>query len=67
VLADRGHRIENARLQKELRERTDEVEKINRQLERRVADQVGTPLGNGGIERLCKPGRRWPRAANQLV
>jgi GAF domain-containing protein len=33
--------IENARLLKELRERTEEVEKLNQQLEHRVADQVG--------------------------
>ena len=33
--------IENARLLNELRERTDEVEKLNQQLEQRVADQVG--------------------------
>ena len=31
--------IENARLLKELRERTEEVEKLNQQLEERVADQ----------------------------
>jgi hypothetical protein len=49
--------IENARLLRELHERIDEVEKINRQLERRVTDQVGTPLGKGGIERRCEPGR----------
>jgi GAF domain-containing protein len=33
--------IENTRLLKELRERTEEVEKLNKQLEQRVADQVG--------------------------
>jgi GAF domain-containing protein len=33
--------IDNARLLKELRERTGEVEKLNQQLEQRVADQVG--------------------------
>ena len=33
--------IENARLLRELRERTDQVEKLNQHLEQRVADQVG--------------------------
>ena len=33
--------IETARLLKELRERTDEVEKLDQQVEQRVADQVG--------------------------
>jgi two-component system, NtrC family, sensor kinase len=33
--------IENVWLLEELRERTEEVEKLNQQLERRVADQVG--------------------------
>src|SRR5262249_24594439 len=33
--------IENARLLKELREKTEDVEKLNRHLEQRVADQVG--------------------------
>ena len=33
--------IENTRLLKELRERTEEVEKLNQHLEQRVADQVG--------------------------
>jgi two-component system, NtrC family, sensor kinase len=33
--------MENTRLLKELRQRTDQVEKLNQQLEARVADQVG--------------------------
>ena len=33
--------IENVRLLEELRERTEEVEKLNQQLEQRVADQIG--------------------------
>src|SRR5262249_60880100 len=33
--------VENSRLRNELRERTDEVLKLNQQLEQRVADQVG--------------------------
>ena len=49
--------IENTRLLSELRERTEEVEKLNQQLERRVADQVGE------IERMDASGafclRRW--------
>ena len=39
--------IENARLLRELHERTEDVEKINRQLERRVTDQIGTPPREG--------------------
>ena len=39
--------IENARLLNELRERTEEIERLNQHLERRVADQVGE------IERTC--------------
>ena len=45
--------IENTRLLKELRERTEEVEKLNQQLEQRVADQVGE------IERMSRL-RRFP-------
>jgi GAF domain-containing protein len=45
--------IENTRLLNELRERTDEVEKLNQQLEHRVADQVGE------IERISRL-RRFP-------
>ena len=47
--------IENARLLKELRERTAEVEKLNQQLEQRVADQVGE------IERMSRLRRFLPR------
>ena len=49
--------IENARLLKELRERTDEVEKLNQQLERRVSDQVGEIERMGGYDGSCL--RRW--------
>jgi GAF domain-containing protein len=51
--------IENARLLKELRERTEEVEKLNEQLERRVADQVGEIERVGRLRRFL-PLRRWP-------
>jgi class 3 adenylate cyclase len=47
--------IENARLLKELRERTDEVEKLNQQLERRVADQVGEIERMGRLRRFLPP------------
>ncbi len=47
--------IENARLLKELRERTDEVEKLNQQLEQRVADQVGEIERMGRLRRFLPP------------
>ena len=47
--------IENARLLKELRERTDEVEKLNQQLERRVSDQVGEIERMGRLRRFLPP------------
>jgi len=47
--------IENARLLKELRERTDEVEKLNHQLEQRVADQVGEIERMGRLRRFLPP------------
>jgi class 3 adenylate cyclase len=47
--------IENARLLKELRERSDEVIKLNRQLERRVADQVGEIERMGRLRRFLPP------------
>jgi adenylate cyclase len=53
--------IENARLLKELRERTDEVEKLNQQLEQRVADQVGE------IERMGRLGRFLPPQVADLI
>jgi len=53
--------IENARLLKELRERTDEVEKLNQQLERRVADQVGE------IERMGRLRRFLPQQVADLI
>jgi class 3 adenylate cyclase/putative methionine-R-sulfoxide reductase with GAF domain len=60
--------IENARLLKELRERTDEVEaqsqevaKLNQQLERRVADQVGE------IERMSRLRRFLPPQVADLI
>jgi class 3 adenylate cyclase/putative methionine-R-sulfoxide reductase with GAF domain len=47
--------IENARLLNELRERTGEVEKLNQQLERRVADQVGEIERMGRLRRFLPP------------
>jgi class 3 adenylate cyclase len=53
--------IENARLLKELRARTDEVEKLNQQLELRVADQVGE------IERMERLRRFLPPQVADLI
>ena len=53
--------IENARLLKELRERTNEVEKFNQQLEQRVADQVGE------IERMSRLRRFLPPQVADLI
>ena len=54
--------IENARLLKELRERTEQVEaqsqelvKLNQQLEQRVADQVGEIERMGRLRRFLPP------------
>jgi GAF domain-containing protein len=47
--------IENARLVGELRERTDEVEKLNQQLEQRVTDQVGEIERMGRLRRFLPP------------
>ena len=47
--------IENARLLEELRERTEEVEKLNQQLEQRVADQVGEIERMGRLRRFLPP------------
>jgi class 3 adenylate cyclase len=47
--------IENARLLKELRERTREIEKLNQQLEHRVADQVGEIERMGRLRRFLPP------------
>ena len=47
--------IENARLLKELRERTEEVEKLNQQLEQRVEDQVGEIERMGRLRRFLPP------------
>jgi GAF domain-containing protein len=47
--------IENARLLKELRERTEEVEKLNQRLEERVADQVGEIERMGRLRRFLPP------------
>jgi len=47
--------IENARLLGELRERTDEVTKLNQQLEQRVADQVGEIERMGRLRRFLPP------------
>ena len=47
--------IENARLLRELRERTEEVEELNQQLEQRVADQVGEIERMGRLRRFLPP------------
>ena len=47
--------IENARLLKELRQRTEEVEKSNAHLEQRVADQVGEIERMGRLRRFLPP------------
>jgi GAF domain-containing protein len=54
--------MENARLLKELRERTEQVEaqsqevvKLNQQLEQRVADQVGEIERMGRLRRFLPP------------
>jgi class 3 adenylate cyclase len=47
--------IENTRLLKELRERTEEVEKLNQGLEQRVADQVGEIERMGRLRRFLPP------------
>ena len=47
--------IENARLLKELCERTNEIEKLNQQLEQRVADQVGEIERMGRLRRFLPP------------
>jgi class 3 adenylate cyclase/putative methionine-R-sulfoxide reductase with GAF domain len=47
--------IENARLLNELRERTQEVVKLNQQLEQRVADQVGEIERMGRLRRFLPP------------
>ena len=47
--------IENARLLKELRGRTEEVEKLNQRLEQRVADQVGEIERMGRLRRFLPP------------
>src|SRR6476619_5729860 len=53
--------IENTRLLKELRERTEEVEKLNQQLEHRVVDQVGE------IERMSRLRRFLPPQVADLI
>jgi class 3 adenylate cyclase/putative methionine-R-sulfoxide reductase with GAF domain len=53
--------IENVRLLEELRERTEEVEKLNQQLEHRVADQVGE------IERMSRLRRFLPPQVADLI
>ena len=47
--------IENARLLQELRQRTDEVEKLNQHLEQRVTDQVGEIDRMGRLRRFLHP------------
>ena len=53
--------IENTRLLKELRDRTEEVEKLNQHLEQRVADQVGE------IERMSRLRRFLPPQVADLI
>ena len=53
--------IENVTLLDELRERTEEVEKLNEQLEQRVADQVGE------IERMSRLRRFLPPQVADLI
>ena len=53
--------IENTRLLKELRERTEEVETLNEQLERRVTDQVDE------IERMSRLRRFLPPQVADLI
>ena len=53
--------IENARLLNELRDRTDEVQKLNERLEQRVADQVGE------IERMSRLRRFLPPQVADLI
>src|SRR6516164_6230804 len=53
--------IENARLLKELHERTEKVVKLNQQLEQRVADQVGE------IERMSRLRRFLPPQVADLI
>src|SRR5215813_13859322 len=47
--------IENTRLLNELRQRTDELDTLNRQLEQRVADQVGEIERMGRLRRFLPP------------
>jgi GAF domain-containing protein len=53
--------IENTRLLKELSQRTEEVEKLNQQLEQRVTDQVGE------IERMSRLRRFLPPQVADLI
>jgi GAF domain-containing protein len=53
--------IENARLLNELRQRTEEVEKLNQHLEQRVKDQVGE------IERMSRLRRFLPPQVADLI
>jgi class 3 adenylate cyclase len=53
--------IENTRLLRELREQTEEVVKLNQQLEQRVADQVGE------IERMSRLRRFLPPQVADLI
>ena len=53
--------IENTRLLKELRDRTEEVEKLNQHLEKRVTDQVGE------IERMSRLRRFLPPQVADLI
>jgi GAF domain-containing protein len=59
--AEQQRARENARLLGDLRERTEEVEKLNQQLEQRVADQVGE------IERMSRLRRFLPPQVADLI
>ena len=47
--------VDNTRLLRELRERTEDVVKLNEQLEQRVSDQVGEIERMGRLRRFLPP------------
>jgi GAF domain len=59
--------IENTRLLKELRERTEEVEKLNQGLEQRVTDQVDEIERMGRLQRISGMSiRAWWRSVTVI-